>query len=86
MTMFHSSNASGPYTEDAIKSLPHCQVSDGNYDPGMTSHVTDTVDKDEMVLTMKATKKINPTIATYFYMNSWKDCPQMTHEMIEHPN
>ena len=32
-----------------------------------------------MVLAMKAIKAVNPKISTYFYMNSHKDHPEMTH-------
>ena len=35
-------------------------------------------DEDFMALAMKAVKGINPNVATYFYMNSFKDRPEMT--------
>ena len=45
-------------------------------------------DEDAMVATMKAVKQANPNVATYFYMNSFKDRPEMTRmarELKEHP-
>ena len=49
--------------------------------------VKGTDDEDEMVLAMKAIKEVNPKISTYFYMNSFKDRPEMTRmtrELSEH--
>ncbi len=48
-------------------------------------------DEDEMVLAMKAIKAVNPKVSTYFYMNSFKDRPemmQMTRELAldQHPD
>ena len=51
--------------------------------------VKDVDDEDEMVLAMKAIKAVNPKISTYFYMNSHKDRPEMTHmarELDENPD
>ena len=45
-------------------------------------------DEDEMVLTMMAVKMLNPKVATYFYMNSFRDRPEMTRmarEVQQHP-
>ncbi len=42
-----------------------------------------------MVLAMKAIKAVNPKVSTYFYMNSFKDCPEMTRmtrELDQHPD
>ena len=35
-------------------------------------------DEDEMAVTMKAVKAINPSVSTYFYMDAFKARPQMT--------
>lgn len=45
-------------------------------------------DEDAMVQAMIAIKKHSPKIATYFYMNSFKDRPEMTRmarELKDHP-
>ena len=42
-------------------------------------------DEDQMVLAMKAIKQANPKVATYFYMNSFKDRPEMT-RMVNYNN
>ena len=44
----------------------------------MGRDVTTSDDEDEMVMAMKAVKAVNPSVATYFYMNSFKDHPEMT--------
>lgn len=46
-------------------------------------------DEDAMVEFMKAVKAANPKVTTYFYMNSWKDRPEMTRmarQFSEHPD
>ena len=51
--------------------------------------VNTTDDEDAMVAVMKAVKSINPKTATYFYMNSFKDRPEMTRmarQLSEHPS
>ena len=84
---FHSCNSSGPYSEEALKIISKFLMV--TIDKGMGHYNHSYDDEDEMVLTMKAVKAINPKVATYFYLNSWNDVPQMTRmyrEMTEHPD
>lgn len=83
---FHSSNSSGPYNEEALKTISKFQMA--TIEKWMGFDIPNIDDEDEMVLTMKAIKEINPKITTYFYMNSFKDRQEMTRmarELNEHP-
>ena len=73
---FHSSNSTGQYNDDALKVIAKFQMA--TIEKWMGYDVKDVDDEDEMVLAMKAIKAVNPKIATYFYMNSHKDRPEMT--------
>ena len=84
---FHSSNTSGQYNDQALKTIAKFQMA--TIEKVMGYDVQGTDDEDEMVLAMIAIKKVNPKISTYFYMNSFKDRPEMTRvarEMEQHPN
>ena len=84
---FHSSNSSGPYSDEAIRVIAKYQMVTIEKWQGFDVKGTD--DEDEMVLAMKAIKKANPKVATYFYMNSFKDRPEMTRmarQLKEHPD
>ena len=80
---FHSPNSSGHTVKMLFKQLPSFRWLTIGYD------VKDVDDEDEMVLAMKAIKAVNPKITTYFYMNSFKDRPEMTRmarEFDQHPD
>ena len=84
---FHSSNYSGQYNDDALKVIAKFQMV--TIEKCMGLEVKNVDDEDEMVLAMMAVKKINPKVATYFYMNSFKDRPEMTRmarEVEQNPN
>ena len=84
---FHSSNKTGQYNKDALQTIAKFQMA--TIEKWMGIDINDTDDEDEMVLAMKAIKEVNPKISTYFYMNSFKDCPEMTRmtrELSEHPD
>ena len=83
---FHSSNSSGQYNDDALKVIAKYQMV--TIEKLMGWEVKSIDDEDEMVLAMMAVKKLNPKVATYFYMNSFKDRPEMTRmarEVQQHP-
>ena len=44
----------------------------------MRSDLPSVDDEDQMVLAMKAINQANPKVATYFYMNAYRDHPEMT--------
>ena len=73
---FHSSNSSGPYNNDALKVIAKFPMV--TIEKYMGYEVKGIDDEDEMVLAMVAVKKLNPKVATYFYMNAFRDRPQMT--------
>ena len=73
---FHSSNSSGPYSADAIRVISKYSMVTIEKWQGYDMKNVD--DEDQMVLAMKAIKQANPKVATYFYMNSFKDRPEMT--------
>ena len=84
---FHSANTSGQYSEEALQTIAKFQMV--TIDKNMGSDVENVDDEDEMVITMRAIKKINPKASTYFYMNSFKDSDKMTRmhrELEEHPD
>uniref|UniRef100_A0A1X7VF50 Uncharacterized protein n=1 Tax=Amphimedon queenslandica TaxID=400682 RepID=A0A1X7VF50_AMPQE len=73
---FHSGNESGLYSEESIKTIakfPMVTIEKFQSDliPGVD-------DEDDMMLVMIMVKRVNPNVATYFYMNSYKDRPEMT--------
>ena len=73
---FHSSNSSGQYSKDALQTIAKFQMA--TIEKWMGYDIKDVDDEDEMVLAMKTIKAVNPKIATYFYMNSFKARPEMT--------
>ena len=84
---FHSSNASGLYNENSLKTI--AKYSMVTIEKWQSFDVNTTDDEDAMVAVMKAVKSINPKTATYFYMNSFKDRPEMTRmarQLSEHPS
>ena len=83
---FHSSNSTGQYNDDALKVIAKFQMV--TIEKWMGWEVKDIDDEDEMVLAMMAVKKLNPKVATYFYMNSVRDRPEMTRmarDVQQHP-
>ena len=84
---FHSSNSSGPYSADAIRVI--AKYSMVTIEKWQGYDMKNVDDEDQMVLAMKAIKQANPKVATYFYMNSFKDRPEMTRmsrELQQHPD
>ena len=84
---FHSSNASGLYNENSLKTI--AKYSMVTIEKWQSFDVNTTDDEDAMVAVMKAVKSINPKTATYFYMNSYRDRPEMTRmtrQLSEHPS
>ena len=73
---FHSANSTGQYNDDALKVIAKFQMV--TIEKWMGWEVKGIDDEDEMVLAMMAVKKLNPKVATYFYMNSVRDRPEMT--------
>ena len=73
---FHSCNTSGPYSADAISVIAKYAMV--TIEKWQGFDVPNVDDEDQMVLAMKAIKQANPKVATYFYMNSYKDRPEMT--------
>ena len=73
---FHSSNSSGQYNEKALQTIAKFQMA--TIEKWMGYYVQGIDDEDEMVMAMIAIKKMNPKISTYFYMNSYRDRPEMT--------
>jgi hypothetical protein len=83
---FHSSNASGLYSAEAVNTI--AKYSMVTIEKWQSFDVKTIDDEDAMVLAMKAVKDINPKVATYFYMNSFKDRPEMTRmarQLSQHP-
>ena len=83
---FHSSNTSGPYSADAIRVI--AKYSMVTIEKWQGLYVQNVDDEDEMVLAMKAIKQANPKVTTYFYMNSYRDRPEMTcmaRQLQQHP-
>ena len=73
---FHSCNTSGPYSADAIRVIAKYAMV--TIEKAQGFDIPNVDDEDEMMLAMKAIKQANPKVATYFYMNSFKDRPEMT--------
>lgn len=73
---FHSSNSSGPYNDDALKTIARYPMV--TIEKWMGLDVKRVDDEDEMAVTMKAIKSLNSSVSTYFYMNSFKARPEMT--------
>ena len=83
---FHSSNNSGPYSADAIRVIAKYSMVTIEKCQGL--YLKNVDDEDEMVLAMKAIKQANPKVATYFYMNAYRDRPEMTRmarQLQQHP-
>ena len=79
-------NSTGQYNDDALKVIAKFQMV--TIEKWMGWEVKGIDDEDEMVLAMMAVKKLNPKVATYFYMNSVRDRPEMTHmarDLQQHP-
>ena len=74
---FHSSNSSGQYNDDALKTI--ARYSMVTIEKWMGLDVKNVDDEHEMAVTMKAIKALNSSVSTYFYMNSFKARPEMTH-------
>ena len=73
---FHSGNESGLYSEESIKTIAKFpMVTIEKFQSDLVSGVDD---EDDMMRVMKMVKDVNPNAATYFYMNSYKDRPEMT--------
>ena len=84
---FHSSNESGPYSQESISVIAKHQMV--TVEKWQSYDIKTIDDEDAMVEFMKAVKAANPKVATYFYMNSWKDRPEMTRmarQFSEHPD
>ena len=73
---FHSGNESGLYSQEGLQTMAKFQMV--TIEKFQSYQVQGIDDEDDMVAVMKAVKKINPNVATYFYMNSYKDRPEMT--------
>ena len=73
---FHSSNASGMYTKEALRVIAKYPMV--TIEKWQSYDVKEIDDEDAMAVFMKTVKEINPKAATYFYMNSFKDRPEMT--------
>lgn len=72
---FHSSNSSGQYSPGALQIIAKFQMA--TIEKWMGYKVQGIDDEDEMVMAMKAIKRVNPKVATYFYMSSSSDHPEM---------
>ena len=84
---FHSSNASGPYTEESLKTIAKFQMV--TIEKWQSYLVPGVDDEDAMMHFMKKVKDINPNTATYFYMGAFADLPEMTRmarEFAQHPD
>ena len=84
---FHSANATGPYSDASLQTIAKFQMA--TIEKSMGHDIPGVDDEDIMVLTMIALKRLNPNIATYFYMNSYKNFPGMsriTRDLEKHPN
>ena len=84
---FHSGNESGLYTEESLKIIAKFPMV--TIEKFQSDKVSGVDDEDDMVRVMKMVKAVNPNVATYFYMNSYKDRPEMTRmarELDQHPD
>ena len=73
---FHSANTSGPYSDKTVRDI--ARYSMVTFGKAQGSDVPNVDDEDEMVLAMKAIKQANPNVATYFYINAFKDSSKMS--------
>ena len=83
---YHSSNQSGDFSRDALETI--AKFSMVTIEKWQAYEVKGVDDEDAMVIAMRDVKKMNPNVATYFYMNSFKDRPEMTRmarQLNEHP-
>ena len=84
---FHSSNASGPYSHESLKTIAKFQMVtvekwQGYLVPGVD-------DDNEMINFMKMVKDVNPNAATYFYMGAYSEHSEMARmkrEFDQHPD
>uniref|UniRef100_A0A1X7SV76 Uncharacterized protein n=1 Tax=Amphimedon queenslandica TaxID=400682 RepID=A0A1X7SV76_AMPQE len=84
---FHSGNESGLYSEESLKVIAKFPMV--TIEKVQSELVPGVDDEDEMMRVMKMVKDVNPNAATYFYMNSFKDRPEMTRmsrELNQHPD
>ena len=84
---FHSCNVTGLYSEESIKTIAKFDMV--TIEKSQSHLVPGVDDEDEMMHVMKMVKEINPNVATYFYMNSFKDIPamsKMAREFDQHPD
>ena len=83
---FHSCNETGPYSKESLKTIAKyamvtIEKSQSRLLPGD--------DEDEMMHVMRMVKEVNPNVATFFYMNSFKDrvaMTRMSRELNQHPD
>ena len=73
---FHSSNCTGQYNNDALKTT--ARYSMVTIEKWMGYNVENVDDEDEMAVAMKAVKALNSSVNTYFYMSSFASLPEMT--------
>ena len=73
---FHSSNSTGQYNDDALKTI--ARYSMVTIEKWMGYDVKNVDDEDEMAVAMKAIKALNSSVSTYFYMSSFAALPEMT--------
>ena len=84
---FHSANATGFYSRESLHTIAKYAMV--TIEKGMGLYITNMDDEDAIAVTMKAVKNANPNVATYFYMNSYKDLramSRMAREFNQHPD
>ena len=84
---FHSCNETGFYSQESLKTIAKFQMV--TIAKAQSRLVPGVDDEDEMTRFMKMVKEVNPNVATYFYMNSFKDVPamsKMAREIDQHPD
>ena len=72
---YHSSNQSGDFSYDALKTIARFSMI--TIEKWQAYDVKKVDDEDAMVIAMRQVKEINPNTATYFYMNSYKERPEI---------
>jgi hypothetical protein len=65
---FHSSNSTGQYNDDAVKTI--ARYSMVTIEKWMGYDVENVDDEDEMAVVMRAVKELNSSVSTYFYMHA----------------
>ena len=73
---YHSSNQSGDFSHNALKTIT--KFSMVTIEKWQAYDIKQVDDEDAMVVAMRQIKKMNSNVATYFYMNSFKERPEMT--------